>query len=54
MRDESEGLWAEHHQEFSAGIDRGIARIMRVFETLTRIQFDAPWDRQDSGTCARP
>ena len=51
MRDDFlSGDWAANRHHFSADVDKLMRRIARIvgdtFDTLTRQQFDAPWQRR--------
>lgn len=46
MRDEIDGrIWAEHHEQFSDSVHKAAEAVRIAFQSLQRIQFDAPWKK---------
>jgi hypothetical protein len=37
--------WADNHQHVSIGLARLFEALAEVFEHLTAIEYDAPWER---------
>ena len=55
MRDEMDGrIWAEHHQEISAGLGRLLGGFAAGLKRLNDLQWSAPWRREARGHGDRP
>lgn len=49
MRDEMDGrIWTEHHHEFAEMVHKALEPVRAAFDSLHRIQFDAPWRKKTS------
>jgi hypothetical protein len=49
MRDEMDArIWAEHHHDFSEMVHKALEPVRAAFNSLHRIQFDAPWKKKRS------
>ena len=46
MSNDYEGtVWVDNHQHVSTGLARLFEALAEVFEYLTAIEYDAPWER---------